>query len=532
MEPTPVYVYQRWKDAQKALDHAMQHYLNSTVALRSSLCSSTYPVELLSVRNTLAETWPDYSPSLDKDSKLAQAQVYLNQIRNSLLTINTLPLEILLKIFRLASFSALHTQDNPLVPFSRQQDDPKNLFDLTHVCSYWRKILLSTSSFWSRFEFDTRNSINNEYQRAEVYLDRSRGAASQSLFVDKRVYRYWYHNDFDLVLKMIESRLDNLTQLALLNFADTQLVMRTTSYWLRHGKPGVLQSLTIQMESHLQRRESIYTHHTDLVEKAPPMLASIHSLFLRGVKFDWDSPVYHNLVQLHIGNLPYESCPHIHELLEILSVCPLLHTLKISNMAIRPGASSTPLRPIYLTELKHLDLVGFSDSSLNLLLPKIFPQSQGLSLRVALGPLQDRSSATIRSFLDRTNVTELFLQQEFIAECLPAVPNLRALVIDLGERHGNPCLSTLTYSDKTNTRRIPRCPKLETLYLVTGSVTVWAVQEIVETHPLLRKLGFSACYVYLFEDELRYWLKPYVEEAQFDSRVDEEAVFYWSQFMA
>ncbi|KAG8709330.1 hypothetical protein FRC11_005631 [Ceratobasidium sp. 423] len=529
MQATPILAFQQWKEAQNALDHAMRHYLESTMALHSSLYSPLHTAESFSVRNSLAETWPNDSPVPDKHSVLSRAQVHLSQMRNSMLPINSLPLELLLKIFRLAAFCSLHLQDDTPVPNLAQQHDYKDLLVLTHVCSYWRTALLDTPYFWSRFELDTRNSVGEESQRAEMYLDRARGA-SQYLFIEERSNYYFRNADFDGVLKLIGSRLENLTQLALLNFPDIQYVTQAISHWLKLGKPGVLRTLTIQMETQIQLHESIPTEYTDFAEQALSMLASVHSLALRGVKFDWNNPVYHNLVQLHISNIPYESSPHTHHILGVLSASPLLRTLKISDMAVL-RCDQVPSEPVYLTELEHLELTGLTYESLDVFLPMVFPQSKDLSIRITLLSLEDNLVSAVQSFLNRTNVTRLFLRQDLIARCLPIIPNLRALVIDLDEQPGDSCLSEFSYIDASNARRMLRYPKLDTLHLHSGSIPIEAIQAVIETHPLVQKLRFSACYIEPFEDELSYWLKPYVEDVQFTLRLDEATIFDWCRLM-
>ncbi|KDN42459.1 hypothetical protein RSAG8_06776, partial [Rhizoctonia solani AG-8 WAC10335] len=520
MQRTPIQTFQRWKDAQKALDHAMQHYLESTVALQSSIHSRTYPIESISVRNTLAEAWLNDSPIPDKGSILAQAQVHLNRMCNSVLLINTLPYELLFRIFQFATLPAFHTQHDTMISNSSQRVDYKGLLILTTVCSHWRSVLTETSSFWSRFELDTRNPIEMECQRADIYLDRARGTP-QSLFINERTSRYFYNGDFKMILGLIGSRLEDLTQLALLNFPDVQLVMRIIFHLLKLGKPGLL---------HIQSPEFINTGDAELAEQVTAILDPIRSLSLRGVRFAWDSPVYHKLVQLQIGNIPYESSPRIHDMVDILSACPSLRMLKISDMSILP-CDTAPLEPVYLTELEHLDLVALTYESLELLLPMIVPQSRDLSLRITLLAFEDSLTSAIRSFLKRANVTRLFVQQDLIARCLPVVPNLRALVVDLGEQPGGACLSEFYYRDGSNDRPILRCPKLHTLHLYSGSVTTDAIQETIEIHPLVQKLRFSACYVDPFEDELRYSLRHYVEDIQFHLRLDEAAISEWNHLM-
>ncbi|CCO31846.1 hypothetical protein BN14_05896 [Rhizoctonia solani AG-1 IB] len=284
------------------------------------------------------------------------------------------------------------------------------------------------------------------------------------------------------------------------------------------------------MDSDIEITEPIQTQGSESTELALPILESVRSLSLSGVIFPWDSPVYHNLLQLHIGGIPYDISPHIHHILDVLSACPLLQELKISKMAILQ-CDQVPIKPVYLMQLERLELVDLTYGSLNFLLPVIFPQSNDLSVRITALSLDDQIVSAVHSFLSRTSVTQLYVQQDFIARCLSAVPNVRALVIDLKEQPEDTCLSEFSYIDPSSNTRIPRCPNLRALHLHSGSVPIEAMREAIEAHPSIQKLRFSACYIEPFEDELLYWLKPHVDDIHFDLRLDEVAVSDWSHTM-
>ncbi|EUC60874.1 isoamyl alcohol oxidase, putative [Rhizoctonia solani AG-3 Rhs1AP] len=263
--------------------------------------------------------------------------------------------------------------------------------------------------------------------------------------------------------------------------------MRAILHLLKLGKPGVLRTLTIHMETHIQVPEFISTGDAELVEQATSILAPIDSLSLRGVRFAWDCPVYHNLVQLQISNIPYESSPHIRDILDILSACPLLRMLRISDMTILQG-DTIPLEPVYLTQLEQLDLIALTYESLDLLLPLIVPQAKDLSLRITLLAFEDHLASAIHSFLKRTNVTRLFLQQDLVARCLPAVPNLRALVVDLGEQPGGACLSEFSHCHGSDDCLIPRCPNLHTLHFYSGWLPSTPYKKLSRHTPAFKSL--------------------------------------------
>ncbi|CAE6444256.1 unnamed protein product [Rhizoctonia solani] len=533
----PSHALQLWTDAQRTLDYAIQRYLESTMALQSSIRSSSHYDDSICVRNTLTESWLDGPPVPDKHAKLAQAQMYLNRMRNSLQSVNTLPLEVLFRVFRFAAFRTFHSQYNTPIPFSYQRDDHQDLVILTHVCSDWRTALLNNPSFWSRFSIDPQRLFESESERAQVYSIRARGSP-QALYINESIDEPLFPiNHPNLTNQIIVPRLDTLTQLSLLNFTDTRLVRQTILFWLKSGNPGALRTLIIQMHSNMTWPKPIYTGGYALAQRAESMLSPIRTLSLRGMRFAWDSAIYQNLVVLRIGNLRSEGSPTIHQILGILSGCPLLHTLRLYGMMIHPSYSTSP-QAVYLTQLENLDLAALSSESVGQLLPNIFPQSKDLSLRFALPSWGAEGFTVIYPFLARTNITRLFIQKcdepelDFvIGRCLSALPNLHTLILDLSMQPGDACLSGFNYLDESTGRYMPQCPRLHTLYVVTGSVSVQVVQQLVETHPLMRRLRFSACYIEPFEDELRYWLKPFVDDVRFNLRLDMAALFDWYHLM-
>ncbi|KDN42484.1 hypothetical protein RSAG8_06801, partial [Rhizoctonia solani AG-8 WAC10335] len=233
-------------------------------------------------------------------------------------------------------------------------------------------------------------------------------------------------------------------------------------------------------------------------EQADLFLAPIRALYLNGLRFDWDSPVYHNLVVLRIGGLSQKLSPQIHEMLAILSACPQLHTLQLCRMSIL-SSHLRSFEQVYLTELDNLCLVEVSSESFSLLLPAISPQSQNLAFRMSLPQAnKEIEFDSIRLFLIYNNITRLFIQEWVDVEShdiswyLSATPNLHTLIVHFSRATGDRCLSGLTHLDESNGMRIPVCPQLHTIYLLDGSFSTRVIQQVVETHHI-RKLRFWDC---------------------------------------
>ncbi|KAF8676175.1 F-box-like [Rhizoctonia solani] len=536
---SPDHALHLWMDAQIALDHAIQRYFESTVVLHSIIRSGSNHSEWTTTCKKLTKLWDNGPPVPDRHAKLAEAQIYINQTRNSLQPVNTLPLEVLLPIFRLSAFRTFHSHYGAPIPFSNQleHDDHRDLVGLTHVCSDWRNVLLAEPSFWSRFSLEPGRPLESEWGRAEVYSIRASGLP-QSLSINDSIDKPLspiYHCNF--MNRVMRPRFDTLTQLSLLGFMHSQFVRDTIHFWLRGGTPGVLRALTIQMHSDMTWAGPIHTKTVSLPARIESMLSPIQALSLRGMRFAWDDPIYRNLTVLRIGNVRHEDSPTLSQILRILSGCALLQTLQLYSMEIHSSDSTSP-KPVYLANLDDLDLAALSSNSLAQLLPNIFPGSKDLSLRFAVSSWGAEGFGTIHHFLARTNTTRLYIQKcddpEFdyvIGRCLSVLPNLHTLIVDLGMQSGDVCLSHFSILDESTGRYIPRCPRLHTMYFVTGSVSIPAVQNLVGTHPLLRKLRFSACYIDPFEDVLCHLLDPVIEDVKSDLRSDTELLSDWYHFM-
>ncbi|KAL5632987.1 hypothetical protein ACGC1H_003468 [Rhizoctonia solani] len=525
----------RWEDSRDALDRAIQNYLDS--ALQSDLHSYSHCSGLATMWKILPKAWLEKIQAPVNHSKLTQAQTHLNQIRNSFLSINMLPLEILLRIFYLSAFRSFHTRYNTPIPNPFERDGRNDLLALTHVCTHWRAILLSTQTFWSRFEFSTEANSVIAGGRARAYLDRAPDAPL-SFFIEEHPEHVLVVGSSHPITGHIKARFGRLVRLALMNFHDPCVASDIVLLWMRDGKPGTLRTLTIRMDTAYWYTEVINTRVFPLSrERVDSFLAPIRVLYLNGLRFDWESPVYHDLVALRIGRFRGECSPRIHEMVAILSACPQLHTLQLHEMSIRASDTSS-FSPVHLTELENFGLTRIAPEMICWLLSAIFPRAKDVSLRIGSPHIDEKLvSASIRPFLSRTSVTRLFVQRcidvqsDDISYYLSALPHLQTVLIGLDKKAGDECLSAFMRPDASNSTYIPLCPQLHTIYLLGGSISTVAIQQIVETHPHIRRLRFSNCDVKPSENELRHWLKPFVEDVRFDVVMDQTEMFDWYHLM-
>ncbi|CAE6506357.1 unnamed protein product [Rhizoctonia solani] len=542
METTVSDTLQRWNDARYTLDQAIQTYLDHTITLQPDLYSGSFA----SMHNTTTQTWLDRMTNPANDLRFVQAQAYHNQIRNSFLPINTLPLEILLRIVHFSAFHTLYTRYNTAVPNRFDQDKLKNLIVLTHVCTHWRKVMLGTQTFWSHFEFNTKENPERVDERARAYLERAPDAPL-SFYIHEHWERVLKSTHDYHILEHLGAQVGRLARLTLMQFQNPAVAKDIVMFWMKNGTPGTLRTLIIHVVGDHEDSEIINTRELSVTrERADLLLAPIRVLYLNRLRFDWDSPVYHNLVVLRISRLNLELSPYIHEILAVLSACPQLHTLQFSTISIRP--SDAGYEPVYLSNLEHFSLIDVSPESFSLLLPAIFPQSQNLAVRLNLPETDTLSGSKKRAvfdslclFLARTNTTRLFIQELFtigavsgaytydFSSLLTAVPNLHTLIVHFEHLYGT-LIPDLIRLDESKGISTPICPRLHTLYIIHASVSIGVIQQIVEAHHI-RKLRFLDCTFDPSNDKLHSWLTPRVEDTKFYAELSNAESVDWYHLM-
>ncbi|KAH7327614.1 hypothetical protein B0J17DRAFT_680354 [Rhizoctonia solani] len=539
MEAGPHDTLQCRGETQHAPDDASQpeRSSDSTVILRADPLIHGHSSASTYFENGFTEAWPEDAPVADKYAKptQTQAQAHRDRILDTSLSINTLPLEILLRIFWLSVFQSLHNQYLTPIPNPFQRDDRRDLVVLTHVCAHWRAVLLNTQAFWSRFEFSTRESPVDVGNWARVYCERAPDVPL-SFYINERELSSLNGN---LMIEYIRPRLDRLERMALINLQGARHARKFIHFWMKRGKPGTLRTLIIRLDTeYFWYHETISTQDPSLTrQRVESFLGPIRVLYLSGVRFEWDSPAYQNLVVLRLGSFSQIYSPQIREILAILTACPQLHTLQLYEMLILPSDTCAS-EPVHLNELENLGLTELSPESISLLLARIFSRSKNLALRMGSLRIDEKLILTcVRPFLARNNVTRLFIQRSIdvesddISRYLSALPNLHTLLVDLDHLSSDKILSCLTYMNESNNAHMPICPQLHTLYLINGTVSTGAIRQMVETHPCVRKLRFSDCTINPSEEELHRWLKTFVVDVRFDVKVDRAEVFDWYHLM-
>ncbi|KAH7332834.1 hypothetical protein B0J17DRAFT_677759 [Rhizoctonia solani] len=351
--------------------------------------------------------------------------------------INQLPTEILFRIFEFAQYlwRATSTKkeraDSPAVWDRSIQNLMHSGYPdvLSRVCSLWRELSLAYPPLWSQLELYTLGRSPQTFlNRCSTFLPRAQNRELH-LVVRFRHCEQEPLSDCDAMKAFCVSVSPRLKSLNIDNHAlnDTAFASSIIQASLPHTTPGTLVRLYIkdygirsilnQDNNHeglagweLPTAESfgIPQHALDSIVRP------IRSLQLRGQFFPWKSPAYHGLTELHLlctrpkhGHRPFIK---VSRLRKILLACPELRVFHI-NININDQDTPQPLTPVPLNSLEELSLRGLSRNYYDALLPLLAPGQEPLQFTFQTQHEAEAPTycSTILSFLQRTNVTSLYI---------------------------------------------------------------------------------------------------------------------------
>ncbi|KAL5637709.1 hypothetical protein ACGC1H_002095 [Rhizoctonia solani] len=346
--------------------------------------------------------------------------------------INILPTEILLHIFHFARYLWWRTpmtkdkvEGNPT--WDRSIQDLMSLpypEVLSHVCSLWRQIVLSSPSLWSHIDIYTMGRLNQiPLSRSSAFLTRAQGHELSLRFIFCHNAHHSWSN-----LAATESFCSavgpRLKSLQIENYApDTTVFSSIFEASLLHARPGVLTNLAI-VEGTLRTGDD----SEGLAGWMPPsleqfgmtrhsldnILQSVQSLRLHSLSLPWTSPAYRGLIDLRLSfDYSYrEYWPFIEaaQLREILLACPGLRTFH-SCIRISRQNSQVTLPPVPLNNLEMLNIRDLSLKFYEEFLPLIAPGDKPLTLvcRTHLREEPIPYGPALQAFFQRSKVTRLYI---------------------------------------------------------------------------------------------------------------------------
>ncbi|KAG8700310.1 hypothetical protein FRC11_013042, partial [Ceratobasidium sp. 423] len=350
--------------------------------------------------------------------------------------INLLPIETLMYIFQLARCLWWRTPlkkgrvDEDLVE-DRDVRHPMLLpypEALSHVCSLWRQILLSSPSLWSHID------IYTFYESSQVPLNRGSAFLARAQQHDIRIKFSFCHHahhpslNWAPVESFCTSVAPRLKSLQVDNFAsDITLFSSTVRTTLSHATPGILTDLILSDNNariilnpgdnsdglagwRLPSAEDFGMSQHLLDDIMHP----IRLLWLSSRFFPWTSPAYRGLVDLRLfctrpkrGRRPSIQAS---QLREILLACPELRAFHFGIKLEGQGTQETPT-PVLLNDLEELNVKELSHSFYEVLLPLLSPGPKPLKLicQTYLTAGSAAYSPELVAFFQRSNVTRLYI---------------------------------------------------------------------------------------------------------------------------
>ncbi|KAB5589180.1 F-box-like domain containing protein [Ceratobasidium theobromae] len=494
--------------------HTASSLLNTTLNGYVNMCSTALSICLqevaqnsVRVQGLLEQVKNQLELVNSYEENLHRARASLRLALNSTPTvapINAFPPEIMLRIFNFVVSvkpGVISVGGNR----STTANLPKQPDILSHVCSRWRQIALSSPALWSHIDLAHHHQFGpGLVARAKEYAIRACHSPLDIHIVDP-------HSDYntrpptdidDLDFLPPATRIRSLELVAYKGFYDSHFV--SLGHCFKNCTPGQLEQLTIwdadsgsrsrALESN-ERPQQHYSQQVDISEShLEAIWAQISILRLKGVYLPWTSKAYHNLVDLRLVSGSTTDLPVSEiQIVEILRSSPRLRILHAHLEIKDPLPESSPVVPVSLDELEVLDVKTMWWDKLDRFIRWIKPGKKPLRLTIASSP-----SRRVNRFLWRSNVTRLRLvspNKYSLSDLLTLVPEIHELVLD-GYKPFKPGLIACGYGHLP-----PVNLRLQDLYILRSQIKNAELRELVERHSVLR--------VVIWDTEVRWDYRDY-----------------------
>ncbi|KAB5588200.1 F-box-like domain containing protein [Ceratobasidium theobromae] len=477
--------------ASSLLNNALDRYLSICSTL--TICLQEVAQDSIRVQDLLEQVKNQLELVDSYQENLRRARASLRLALNSAPTvapINSFPPEIMLRIFNFV-VSMKPGVIGPKGSRWTTANLPKNPDILSHVCSRWRQIALSSPALWSHIDLAHHHLLGQRLViRAKEYAIRAHHSPLDIHIVDPYPGHHMrsYTDIDDLDFLPPATPIKSLEVVAYKGFRGPHFV--SLEHCLKNCAPGQLEQLTIwdaDSESHSrallesnERPQQYGSKQLDISEShLEAIWAQINVLRLKRVYLPWTSKAYHNLVDLRLvsGAMSDFDVSEI-QIVEILRSSPRLRILHAHLDIKDPLPKSSQVVPVSLDELEVLDVETMWWDKLAIFIRWIEPGAKPLQLSITSSP-----SRLVNRFLRNSNVTRLRLASpnEFsLSDLLTLVPELRELVLD-GYRPYTPRSIACNYG------HLPAVNlRLQDLYILRSQIERAELRELVERHSVQR----------------------------------------------
>lgn len=483
---------------------ALERYLDACLAVRNCYLKGSRFESILREHSERVVTERLLATSYE--TKLKQAKAAISLAVNSsttTTTINSLPSEILARIFHLVS-TANHCNIQ-LSDFRVKANCPRYPDYLSHVCSRWRQVAIGSCTLWSHID------IVPYHPPSQGFLNRGHACAARSGHMPLEIHSIdpdfrALFDDISLVpfLTSVSTRIRSL-----------ELVLRSESWdstrsylnsFFGNCVPGMFTSLTLKDKSYLalgfiEAAENPPAHESLLLNLPRQFLDdlwhSITVLRLDGLYPYWTSKAYHGLVELRLHSSRHPISES--QLVGILKSSPGLRVLHLDLSVEDPCPRNTSINPASLEDLEYLSFHSDHYSYLWLLLRWIAPGQKPLQLSISDTDDMEQFllGGEVKDFFARSSIVKLRVHVSGgpilplqVAKLLDLSPGLRTLALSdcTCEQDNSPVLE----SHKKNTSSLSSGPHLDGLYMIRAHIGFEELQEIVTRHSI-QALTFWQC---------------------------------------
>ncbi|KAG8711585.1 hypothetical protein FRC11_002392 [Ceratobasidium sp. 423] len=488
--------------ASQLLHVAVKYYLDACRAIRESYLEAKIirdvPQELLThIHNELPRITSCNTKILRAKSALCQTRNCSSQV----VPIHTLPTEVLSRIFQLvvgaqwcniSGYRKKHEEEEVTGSY------PDQPVVISHVCSFWRRIIISSPALWSHVDFSFPDITNDPQSapRLETSIERS-GKSLVDVHIDASDYFDFPNtiNEMTEFITLVGPRTNSLELEVGLHMGTISLKFcrSVLTSCFSHCVPGTLRHLSILKRGNhnyyqaIEPEDNTRTHQSLLIDVPERQLedlwAQVKILRLQGLYPLWTSKIYHGLVELRLPMVPGGSITES-QFVAILKSSPGLRILEFGLEITAQFSTDASKKPVPLADLELLITGTWPKAELSHFLKLIAPGPKPLCVSIVSPnfgshsedepPLFDDET---KKFFARSNVRRIgavyINKYAELADFLDLVPHARTL--------------GLTECDCEESGEGLRTPattmNVDTLYLLHGSHMEWNVlKHIIQTY--------------------------------------------------
>ncbi|KAG8723311.1 hypothetical protein FRC09_003811 [Ceratobasidium sp. 395] len=451
----------RWVAAQSDITEAVDGFLDARLTLRNATAQSFPLNPNHTVSKRVLDGVQSHMGCIDvEESYMHESRTVINALLNSdPVPVNKLPPEILGRIFSIVVASS------PCTPKNGERD---TLLDIPLVCTRWHQLATSDRFLWSHIDIDSGHRYGCfRLNRIRLWLERSRGAS---------IYIHSTRNDSQGDKPVIPRLISILqphamfTSSLVISGRHIGLTRALLALCLNQSGPGTLNTLILAND---------WSYKSNV---------------------PWPTYSMRALVALELRNIRSlgTRAPVLEQLVDILSDCPKLHTLRLIHLWNFSMRSDQPPSQgaIFVPHLRLLELVlPPREEALVGLMTAIKPGELELDVRLGIGAM-DKGSVlrSTQLLLSRSNVVSLTL----LNFGSPSVDQFRSLFSSMPYLRGlrvNSCSASLLLSALANDTLAQSLSNLQSLCILEGGVNTPLLNRIisfVKSRPL-RSLFFWSC---------------------------------------